>query len=68
MFPFDSIRNVCIISLHTDDHYDSEEDFHQEIKPTVTLRSLLFVDFILLITNHLYTGLKDKRVAENIKY
>ena len=53
---------------HTDGHHDSEKDFHQEIKPTVELTSISFVGFVLLITNPSHTGLKDKRVAENIKY
>ncbi len=64
---------------HTDGHHGNEKDFHQEIKHSVILTSNcfgtfdsldddLFVDFIFYITNHLYTGLKDKKVAENIKY
>lgn len=59
--------------------HDSDKDFHQEIKPTVTLTSnccgtfdslddVLFVDFILYVTNHLYIWLKDEKVAGNIKY
>ena len=75
MFPFDSIRNVCILSWVTQmGAMAAKKDFRQEIKPRAMLTTscsgtlVLFVDCILNIENYLYTGLMDKKkkVAEQI--